>query len=651
YNHTDVASICGGESFVFGKQTLTTAGEYEETFTSVHGCDSTVMLTLTAFPVYDVFETVTVYEDDLPYQFGTQSLTVEGEFIGNFYSVTGCDSIVTLSLIVKPEDNIPPDIVCNPIEVSLNSSGQYVLVEADISTILEGTTDNDSEFDELLIEVTPSSFSCEHAGLEIPVLVTVTDIRGNENICSTTVKVKDQTLPRISCKNINVILDENGLASLSKNELYTSAFDACGIANVTVSRQQFSCSYLGTNNVIVRATDNNNNSRTCTSVVTVTDNLSPVFEPVADQIAEADAGECFAKIDYPEIIVYDNCNVEELFLIEGLGPDAEFPIGTSRERWVATDGSGNSDTLSFEVIVSANYTEPSLNTISDIIVSEGTETVSVQISGIFDGSLCENLPLEFDLVFTNKSLVETFSVNYFPGESTAELLLVLTENSIGESLITLILKNTQTNEEFSTEFSLVVSAVNHPPFLVEAPENMEMKAGDTLIVLLSSEKGVIFDDTDENDSLYFSLAMEDGSEMPEWMRFMNDSLVAHPSISDTGCYKLLLIATDLKGGEAYCPLTLCVSIPSRIQYMSDFEIKVYPNPTSGIVYIDFSKYTGQRAEISVADILGKEILRKVYSSEERIEVDLSDRATGIYFLKVLFNRQEINHKLIIKRNP
>lgn len=46
FNETAEAEICAGDSYVFGTQTLTEAGEYVEPFLSVHGCDSIVTLTL-----------------------------------------------------------------------------------------------------------------------------------------------------------------------------------------------------------------------------------------------------------------------------------------------------------------------------------------------------------------------------------------------------------------------------------------------------------------------------------------------------------------------------------------------------------------------------------------------------------------------------
>ncbi|MDD4149780.1 MAG: T9SS type A sorting domain-containing protein [Bacteroidales bacterium] len=51
YYELDTATICDGENFIFGTQTLTTAGNYTEVFQSQHGCDSTITLTLFVNPL------------------------------------------------------------------------------------------------------------------------------------------------------------------------------------------------------------------------------------------------------------------------------------------------------------------------------------------------------------------------------------------------------------------------------------------------------------------------------------------------------------------------------------------------------------------------------------------------------------------------
>jgi uncharacterized protein YceK len=104
YNETDAATICDGDNYTFGTQTLTTSGVYSETFTSVHGCDSIVELTLTVNPTYNETDAATICDGD-SYIFGTQTLTTVGVYTETFTSVLGCDSIVELTLTVNPTYN------------------------------------------------------------------------------------------------------------------------------------------------------------------------------------------------------------------------------------------------------------------------------------------------------------------------------------------------------------------------------------------------------------------------------------------------------------------------------------------------------------------------------------------------------------------
>ena len=99
-SETSEATICQGESYSFGTQTLSTAGEYTETFTSVSGCDSTVVLTLSVNLVYAETAIATICQGE-SYNFGTQTLIESGNYTESFTSVTGCDSTVVLSLIVN----------------------------------------------------------------------------------------------------------------------------------------------------------------------------------------------------------------------------------------------------------------------------------------------------------------------------------------------------------------------------------------------------------------------------------------------------------------------------------------------------------------------------------------------------------------------
>ena len=95
---TDYAevNICFGESYQFGKQTITTSGQYLETFSE----DSVVLLNATVLP--DLRQTLDVYicKGEAYNENGFENLTETGTYTKEYRSVDGCDSTITLNLTV-----------------------------------------------------------------------------------------------------------------------------------------------------------------------------------------------------------------------------------------------------------------------------------------------------------------------------------------------------------------------------------------------------------------------------------------------------------------------------------------------------------------------------------------------------------------------
>ncbi len=107
------AEICEGGSYDFFGQTLTTAGTYTHTLQSVHGCDSIITLTLTVNPVFNTPLTAEIC-DGGSYNFFGQTLTTAGTYTHTLQSVHGCDSVITLTLVVNPVYNTPLNVsICN----------------------------------------------------------------------------------------------------------------------------------------------------------------------------------------------------------------------------------------------------------------------------------------------------------------------------------------------------------------------------------------------------------------------------------------------------------------------------------------------------------------------------------------------------------
>jgi subtilisin-like proprotein convertase family protein len=132
YNETEEATICSGSSYVFGTQVLTNPGSYTELFTSTEGCDSTVVLTLHVLPTFSTTDQVSICEGDT-YIFGGQSLTSDGSYTEVFQSADGCDSTVVLTLTVLPIYTITQN-------VSICAGDSYTFPDGTVGTIAQSNT-------------------------------------------------------------------------------------------------------------------------------------------------------------------------------------------------------------------------------------------------------------------------------------------------------------------------------------------------------------------------------------------------------------------------------------------------------------------------------------------------------------------------------
>jgi gliding motility-associated-like protein len=94
------ATICAGQTYTFGSQTISAAGTYTDNLQTVSGCDSTVSLYLFVDDAVEFYRDTTICEGQT-YVFGTQTLALSGLYDEVFQTASGCDSIVHLELAVQ----------------------------------------------------------------------------------------------------------------------------------------------------------------------------------------------------------------------------------------------------------------------------------------------------------------------------------------------------------------------------------------------------------------------------------------------------------------------------------------------------------------------------------------------------------------------
>ena len=104
-NSNEIASICSGQSYSFGGSNLTTSGNYNYTYSSIYGCDSIVTLDLTVVDTIKVTMSASICEGQ-SYTFGSQTLIAAGAYTDLSVSAGGCDSLTTLLFTVNSKDSI-----------------------------------------------------------------------------------------------------------------------------------------------------------------------------------------------------------------------------------------------------------------------------------------------------------------------------------------------------------------------------------------------------------------------------------------------------------------------------------------------------------------------------------------------------------------
>ncbi|PKP03508.1 MAG: hypothetical protein CVU11_08445 [Bacteroidetes bacterium HGW-Bacteroidetes-6] len=88
--------------------------------------------------------------------------------------------------------------------------------------------------------------------------------------------------------------------------------------------------------------------------------------------------------------------------------------------------------------------------------------------------------------------------------------------------------------------------------------------------------------------------------------------------------------TDIDGNTTSCNVDITINVFNAIEDLETMGILVYPNPSSGI----FSIENAQNCNILISDAFGKSILSFANVQDAKIDVDLTNRPAGIYFITV-----------------
>jgi len=199
-------------------------------------------------------------------------------------------------------------------------------------------------------------------------------------VCSYTVTVEDNEAPVASCAApFTIQLDANGEASITVADINMGSTDNCGIDTITIDQSDFDCSHVGDNTITLTVTDVNGNSSTCTTVVTVEDNVAPEAICAAPFTVELDffgnASITVADIDNGS---NDACGIASMTIDPSEFTCAD--IGDNVVTLTVTDNNGNVSTCTTVVTVEDTLA-PQIVCPNDIVVD--TEPGSCEATVFF----------------------------------------------------------------------------------------------------------------------------------------------------------------------------------------------------------------------------------------------------------------------------
>lgn len=95
-------------------------------------------------------------------------------------------------------------------------------------------------------------------------------------------------------------------------------------------------------------------------------------------------------------------------------------------------------------------------------------------------------------------------------------------------------------------------------------------------------------------------------------------------------------------GNFYLPPTGTLSNDSFQN--EDFNVNLYPNPSKGI----FTLTVPTSSKIEVVNVQGKIVLEKEMNDALTTSIDLSSKAVGIYYMKVINNDRTVFRKIVLE---
>ena len=132
--------------------------------------------------------------------------------------------------------------------------------------------------------------------------------------------------------------------------------------------------------------------------------------------------------------------------------------------------------------------------------------------------------------------------------------------------------------------------------------------------------------------------------------WLSDTTTSSPSATPNNTTNYIVTVTDSISGISktdtiFVTVDICTSIPDTKKL---YNLKIYPNPTDGLIYIESSLKIKENATINLMSVEGKLVYSKLLLKDlNSWNIDLSHLNKGVYLLHFNYNNQKSIKKIIL----
>ncbi len=188
------------------------------------------------------------------------------------FGFSSADSLVVSdTTIITVLDTLAPEMVCQNYTITLDADNEAGITVQQ----LDGGSSDNCGLDSLWLD--RYALDCADVG-HIEVTLFARDSSGNSNSCTAQVTVESDKNPVALCRDIQVYLDQAGQVSVSPEQIDNGSLNGCDPDQLSLSKNVFSCSEIGPNEVTLTVFNQSGMEASCTAQVTVIDTISPSVE-------------------------------------------------------------------------------------------------------------------------------------------------------------------------------------------------------------------------------------------------------------------------------------------------------------------------------------------------------------------------------------